>query len=74
VTLIRCVRTKVGKKGNTFFKKSHIIAYLAWPLANAHCVLAGTDAMAEWSIALVIAVSVTFIFLLLARGLVPPAA
>jgi hypothetical protein len=30
--------------------------------------------MAEWSIALVIAVSITLIFLLFARGFVPPAA
>jgi DMSO/TMAO reductase YedYZ heme-binding membrane subunit len=51
-----------------------MIAYFAWPLATAHYVLAGTDAMAEWSIALVVAVSVTLVFLLLARGFVPPVA
>lgn len=74
VSLIGRIRTKMGKKGNAFFKKSHLIAYFAWPLATAHYVLAGTDAMAEWSIALVIAVSITLIFLLFARGFVPPAA
>jgi DMSO/TMAO reductase YedYZ heme-binding membrane subunit len=63
----------MGKKGNSFFKKSHLIAYFAWPLATAHYVLAGTDAMTEWSIALVIAVSVILVFLLLARGFVQPA-
>ena len=73
VSLIGRIRTKMGKKGNSFFKKSHLIAYFAWPLATAHYVLAGTDAMTEWSIALVIAVSVILIFLLLARGFVQPA-
>ena len=70
VSLIGRIRTKMGKKGNSFFKKSHLIAYFAWPLATAHYVLAGTDAMTEWSIALVIAVSV---ILVLARGFVQPA-
>ena len=74
VSLIGRIRTKLGKKGNTLFKKSHLIAYFAWPLATAHYLLAGTDALAEWSIALVLGVSVTLIFLLLARGFVPPAA
>jgi sulfoxide reductase heme-binding subunit YedZ len=73
VSLIGRIRTKMGKKGNAFFKKSHLIAYFAWPLATAHYVLAGTDAMAQWSIALVITVSVILIFLLLARGFVQPA-
>jgi len=73
VSLIGRIRTKMGKKGNSFFKKSHLIAYFAWPLATAHYVLAGTDAMAEWSSALVIAVSVILIFLLLTRGFVQPA-
>jgi DMSO/TMAO reductase YedYZ heme-binding membrane subunit len=73
VSLIGRIRTKMGKKGNSFFKKSHLIAYFAWPLATAHYVLAGTDAMTEWSIALVIAVSVILVFLLLARGFVQPA-
>ena len=73
VSLIGRIRTKMGKKGNAFFKKSHLIAYFAWPLATAHYVLAGTDAMAEWSIALIIFVSVILIFLLLTRGFVQPA-
>jgi DMSO/TMAO reductase YedYZ heme-binding membrane subunit len=73
VSLIGRIRTKMGKKGNAFFKKSHLIAYFAWPLATAHYVLAGTDAMTEWSIALVLTVSVILIFLLLTRGFVQPA-
>ncbi len=73
VSLIGRIRTKMGKKGNAFFKKSHLIAYFAWPLATAHYVLAGTDAMTQWSIALVIFVSVILIFLLLSRGFVQPA-
>jgi predicted ferric reductase len=72
VSLIGRIRTKMGKKGNAFFKKSHLIAYFAWPLATAHYVLAGTDAMTQWSIALVIFVSVILIFLLLTRGFVQP--
>lgn len=73
VSLIGRIRTKLGKKGNTLFKRSHVIAYFAWPLATAHYVLAGTDAMAEWSIALIIATATILIFLLLARGFVGPA-
>ena len=73
VSLIGRIRTKLGKKGNTLFKRSHVIAYFAWPLATAHYVLAGTDAMAEWSIALIISVATVLIFLLLARGFVGPA-
>lgn len=71
VSIIGRIRTKLGKKGNAFFKRSHFIAYFAWPVATAHYIFAGTDAMAEWSVALIIATSVTLIFLLLARGFVP---
>jgi sulfoxide reductase heme-binding subunit YedZ len=71
-SIIGRIRTKLGKKGNTFFKRSHLIAYFAWPVATAHYIFAGTDALAEWSIALIIAASATLIFLLLARGFVPP--
>ncbi|MGB4689055.1 MAG: hypothetical protein WBH16_02455, partial [Candidatus Nanopelagicales bacterium] len=72
VSIIGRIRTKLGKKGNAFFKRSHLIAYFAWPFATAHYIFAGTDAMAEWSIGLIIAASTTLIFLLLARGFVPP--
>ena len=74
VSAIGRLRTKLGKKGNVLFKRSHLIAYFAWPLATAHYLLAGTDALAAWSIALVLTVSIVLIFLLLARGYISPAA
>ena len=54
-----------------WFSRSHLIAYAAWPLATAHYVLAGTDALAQWSIALLIAGGVVIVMALLARGFVP---
>jgi len=41
--------------GDRWFTRAHVVAYLAWPLATAHYVLAGTDALASWSIGLIIA-------------------
>ena len=73
VSAIGRLRTKLGKNGARLFQKSHLIAYSAWPLATAHYVLAGTDALAEWSIALIITGAALIVFLLLARGFVPPA-
>ena len=43
----------------------------AWPLATAHYVLAGTDALAEWSLALLFAGGALIVMALLARGFVP---
>lgn len=71
VAFIGRLRQKMGKSGNTWFKRTHYVAYAAWPLATGHYVLAGTDAMSQWSIALIIAGSVIIIFALLARGFVP---
>lgn len=71
VTIVGRIRSRLGKAGATLFKRTHLAAYAAWPLATAHYVMAGTDAMAEWSIALLIAASTLLIFLLLARGFVP---
>ncbi len=73
VSAIGRLRQKLGKNGARLFQKSHLIAYAAWPLATAHYVLAGTDALAEWSIALIITGAAVIVFLLLARGFVPPA-
>lgn len=72
VSLVGRIRTMLGKKGNTLFTRSHVMAYFAWPLATAHYILAGTDALAEWSIALLLTGSVLIVFLLLARAYVPP--
>lgn len=72
VSAIGRLRQKLGKRGATLFKLSHLIAYAAWPFATAHYVLAGTDALTEWSIAMLIAASAVIVFLLIARGFVPP--
>jgi DMSO/TMAO reductase YedYZ heme-binding membrane subunit len=71
VSIIGRLRPRLGKVGNIWFKRSPLIAYAAWPLATAHYVLAGTDALSEWSIALIIAGSALLVFGLLARGFVP---
>ena len=71
VSFIGRLRPRLGKVGNAWFKRSHFIAYAAWPIATAHYVLAGTDALAEWSLALLIAGSALLVFGLLARGFVP---
>lgn len=61
-----------GKGAANAFKRSHQVAYAAWPLATAHYVLAGTDTFAPFSLALLTATAATAAFLLLARGHVPP--
>ena len=71
VSFIGRLRPRLGKVGNTWFKRSHLLAYAAWPIATAHYVLAGTDALSEWSLALIIAGSALLVFCLLARGFVP---
>lgn len=72
VTFIGRLRQRMGKMGNTWFKRSHLIAYAAWPFATLHYVLAGTDALAQWSLALLITGSTLIVMALLARGFVPP--
>lgn len=71
VTIIGRIRTRLGKAGTALFKRTHVMAYAAWPLATAHYVMAGTDALSEWSLALLISGSIVLVFLLLARGFVP---
>ena len=71
VSFIGRLRPRLGKVGNTWFKRSHLLAYAAWPIATAHYVLAGTEALSEWSLALIIAGSALLVFGLLARGFVP---
>lgn len=72
VSVVGRIRNKLGKHGATWFKRSHLLAYSAWPLATAHYVMAGTDALSNWSIMILIAGSALLIFGLLARGFVPP--
>lgn len=50
--------------GDRWFLRVHMLAYAAWPLATAHYVMAGTDALALWSLALLVA-GVTVIAVLL---------
>ena len=48
VAVVGRLRQRMGKAGNTWFKRAHLIAYAAWPIATMHYVLAGTDALAQW--------------------------
>jgi predicted ferric reductase len=71
VAVLGRLRVRLGKQGNTSFRRAHLLAYLAWPLATAHYVLAGTDALTIWSLALLAGSATVLVFLLLARGHVP---
>ena len=71
VAVVGRLRQRMGKAGNTWFKRAHLIAYAAWPIATMHYVLAGTDALAQWSIAMLVAGAALVVTLLLARGFVP---
>ena len=74
VMVVGRLRSRLGKAGATWFKRAHLVTYAAWPLATAHYVLAGTDALAEWSLALLGAGITLVVVLLLGRGFVPPPA
>jgi predicted ferric reductase len=71
VSFLGRLRARMGLVGNRWFKRAHLLAYWAWPLATAHYVLAGTDALAEWSLALLFAGTGLIVTALLARGFVP---
>jgi len=71
VSFLGRLRAKMGIVGNRWFKRAHLLAYAAWPLATAHYVLAGTDALAEWSLAVLFAGTALIVMGLLARGFVP---
>lgn len=71
VTFLGRLRAKMGQVGNAWFKRAHLLAYAAWPFATAHYVLAGTDALAEWSLGLLFAGTALVVMALLARGFVP---
>lgn len=73
VSVVGRLRQRLGKAGNTWFRRTHLIAYAAWPVATAHYVLAGTDALSQWSIGLLVAATALIVFALLVRGFVPPA-
>lgn len=71
VSIVGRFRSKFGKHGAKLFQRAHLLAYFAWPLATIHYVMAGTDALAEWSIGLIMAGSALLVFGLLVRGFVP---
>lgn len=71
VSFLGRLRAKMGLVGNRWFKRSHLLAYAAWPLATAHYVLAGTDALSDWSLALLFTATALLVMGLLARGFVP---
>lgn len=71
VSVLGRVRAKLGLAGNRWFTRAHLLAYAAWPLATAHYVLAGTDALAEWSVAALFTGAALIVVGLLARGFVP---
>lgn len=72
VSIVGRFRTRLGAAGNRWFRRSHLVAFAAWPVATAHYVMAGTDALTEWSIGLLFAGSTVVVLGLLARGFVPP--
>lgn len=74
VSIVGRLRTRLGKAGNVIFKRAHLLSYAAWPLATAHYLMAGTDALAEWSIGLVFCGTGLVVTGLLARAFVPPPA
>lgn len=43
-----------GRRRHRWFIRAHVLAYAAWPLATAHYVLAGTDALTLWSLGILI--------------------
>ena len=71
VSIVGRIRTRLGRAGNAVFARAHVLSYAAWPLATAHYVMAGTDALAEWSLGLLLAGSSLVILALLARSFVP---
>lgn len=74
VSLLGRLSVRLRRTGNTWFKRAHLVSYAAWPLATAHYVLAGSDALSEWSIALLIAGSALLIAGLVARAFAPAVA
>ncbi|MFA7323649.1 MAG: ferric reductase-like transmembrane domain-containing protein [Candidatus Nanopelagicales bacterium] len=71
VSVVGRLRSRMANTGARLFQRSHWLAYAAWPIATAHYVLAGTDALTEWSIGLLIAGSGLLVMGLLARGFIP---
>ncbi len=71
VSVVGRLRPRLGRAGAAWFRRSHWVAYAAWPLATLHYVLAGTDALASWSVAMLVAGTALLAMALVARGIVP---
>lgn len=57
-----------GRLRRRWFPVTHVLAYAAWPLATAHYVLAGTDALTVWSLAILIGGTAAVVIALLFRA------
>jgi sulfoxide reductase heme-binding subunit YedZ len=71
VSIVGRFRPRLKNAGASLFQRTHWLAYAAWPIATMHYVLAGTDALASWSLALLIAGAGLLVFGLIARGFIP---
>ncbi|WP_313673844.1 hypothetical protein [Mycolicibacterium sp.] len=57
-----------GRRSRRWFRRAHLCAYAAWPLATSHYVLAGTDALTPWSLAILIGGTAAVVAALLLRS------
>jgi methionine sulfoxide reductase heme-binding subunit len=57
-----------GARPRRWFPRAHTLAYAAWPLATAHYVLAGTDALAVWSLVILVGGTAAVVAALLDRA------
>jgi sulfoxide reductase heme-binding subunit YedZ len=55
-------------RSRRWFPAAHLCAYAAWPLATGHYVLAGTDALTAWSLAILIGGTAAVVIALLLRA------
>jgi len=60
-----------GPRSRRWFPPAHLCAYAAWPLATGHYVLAGTDALTVWSLAILLGGTAAVVAALLARARTP---
>lgn len=60
------------RRSRRWFRRAHLCAYAAWPLATAHYVLAGTDALTPWSLAILVGGTAAVAAALVVRSAVRP--
>ena len=71
VSIVGRLRPRMKNAGASLFQRTHWLAYAAWPFATMHYILAGTDALESWSLAMLIAGAGLLVLGLLARGFIP---